>query len=220
MSCPDIKLQLLQKRIMGKPLKREDRVFLLNQGICPKCQKRAVEPNRKMCYECLGHERDRYHQRKAEGSLKKKIVCGNSRKMSEYYRRKEAGLCTKCGQRKAEQGLLCNRCYAKYRTKQVARQDDIRRSERPAYGRCYICGTEELYDGHKVCRLCYEKRLETLPAMWAHMDNSYFRSQNDLEYTMRNSDKQKGDRLSGKMHIGAFGKYERKHESQMAGQIL
>ena len=77
----------------------------------------------------------------------------------------------------------------KYRVKQVARQDDIQRSERPAYGRCYICGAEGLYEGHKVCRPCYEKRLETFPAMWANRDNSYFRSQNDLEYAIRNSEK-------------------------------
>lgn len=187
MSCPDIKLQLLQKRIMGKPLKREDRAFLLSLGICPRCQKRAIEPNKKMCYECLGHERDRYHQRKADGSLEKKRIRNSERKMSEYYRRKETGLCTRCGKRRAEHGLLCNRCYVKYRIKQVARQDDIQRSERPSYGRCYICDAEELYDGHKVCRLCYEKRLKTMPAMWANMDNSFFRSQNDLEYAMRNS---------------------------------
>ena len=92
MSCPDIKLQLLHKMSMG--IKKEDRLFLLSQGICPVCQKRAVEPNRRMCLECLGHERDRYHRRKKEGSLKKKMARNNSRKMSEYYRRKEAGLCT------------------------------------------------------------------------------------------------------------------------------
>lgn len=186
MSCPDIKLQLLQKMIMG--VKKEDRLFLLSQGICPVCQKHAVEPNRRMCLECLGRERDRYHRRKAEGGLEKKIVRINSRKMSEYYRRKEAGLCTRCGQRGAEHGLLCNRCYVKYRVKQVARRCDIQRPERPAYGRCYICGVEGLYEGHKVCRSCYEKRLETLPAMWANKDNSYFRSQNDMEYAMRNSE--------------------------------
>lgn len=185
MSCPDTKLQLLQKMIMG--MTKQGREFLLSQGICPQCQKRAVEPHRKACYECLARERDRYYKRRADGSLAKKSARNGVRKMEEYYRRKEAGICTRCGKKSAEHGLLCNRCYVKYRAKEIARRNNIHRSERPAYGKCYICGAEELYDGHKVCKACYEKRLKTLPAMWANRDNSYFRSQNDLEFAMRNS---------------------------------
>lgn len=157
----------------------------MNNGICPQCQKRTVEPNRKACYECLARERDRYLRRKSNGTLALKLARGNARKMTEYYRRKQAGICTKCGQRSAAHGLLCNQCYTKSRIKQAARQNDIHRSERPAYGRCYICGAEELYAEHKVCKSCYEQRLKTLPSMWAHMDSSYFRSRNDLEFAKK-----------------------------------
>lgn len=170
-------------------LKKDERDFLLRQGICPRCQKRAVEPNKHACYECLGRERDRYHRRKAEGILDKKCAQDNSRKMTEYYKRKRDGICTRCGKRNAQYGLLCGRCYSKYRSKQLMKQDDIQRSERPSYGRCYICGNYGLYDCHRVCKECYETRMKTLPAMWANMDNSYFRSQNDLEFAMRNSKK-------------------------------
>lgn len=170
-------------------LKKSGRDFLLKQGICPQCQKRAVEPNKHACYECLGRERDRYQRRKAEGSLNKKCTKDNSRKMTEYYNRKRAGICTRCGKMNAQYGLLCGGCYSKYRSKQLMKQYDIQRSERPSYGRCYICGNDGLYDGHRVCKECYETRMKTLPAMWANMDNSYFRSQNDLEFAMRNSKK-------------------------------
>lgn len=168
-------------------LDKSGRDFLLGQGICPQCQKRAIEPNKHACYECLGRARDRYHQRKADGSLKKKQIRANERKMSEYYSRKEKGICVKCGKCEAQHGVLCNRCYTVRRSKQISKQDDIQRSERPDYGRCYICGAEGLYDGHNVCKDCYETRMKTIPIMLANMNNSYFRSQNDLEFAMRNS---------------------------------
>lgn len=184
MSCPDIKLQLLQKNKVGTTTKR-DRDFLISVGICPQCQKRPLEPNKKMCYECLGRARDRYHERKANGSLQKKLTRNNERKMAAYYERKKAGICTKCGKQSAVHGLLCNRCYMKYRSKQVQKKLDIDRSERVSHGMCYICGEKELYEKHRVCQKCYEKRLETLPAMWARIDNSYFRMQNDLMHVKK-----------------------------------
>lgn len=172
--------------VIGVGTTKEDRDFLIGVGICPQCRKRPLEPNRKMCYECLGRERDRYHARKAGGSLQKKLIRNNERKMTVYYERKEAGICTKCGKASAVQGLLCNRCYMKYRSKQIQNRSDIHRFERPAHGMCYICGKKELYEKHQTCKACYETRLKTLPAMWAGMDNSYFRTQNDLMYVKNN----------------------------------
>lgn len=169
---------------MGKPLTKKDRDFLLSMGICPNCQKRAIEPNKHACYECLGRERDRYHRRKADGSLDKKCAQDNSRKMTVYYRRKRDGICTRCGKRNAQCGLLCGRCYSKYRSKQLLKQDDIQRSERPAYGRCYICGADELYEGHKVCKSCYETRMKTIPAMLENKNNAHYRSRNDLDFML------------------------------------
>ena len=154
-------------------------------GICPQCQKNPVEPNRHSCYECLGRERDRYYERRKNGKLQKKLDQDSQRKKIEYNRRKKSGLCTTCGKKQKQNGLLCASCYVKYRSKAAKKRQEIDRSERVSYGMCYICGANELYENHHVCRKCYQVRQRTLPAMWSNMNNEYFKSQNNLEYAMR-----------------------------------
>lgn len=163
----------------------EERKMYLSIGICPSCHKRPVEPDKCACFECLGRERDRYYRKRQEGSYKQ--VADTQRKRRVAEERREKGICYRCGKHKVSGGGLCGTCKAKsMRYRQKYRQD-IERSERPNYGRCYICGKEELHENHKVCKACYERRMQTLPAMLANADNSYFRSQNDLDYAVRQS---------------------------------
>lgn len=148
----------------------------LDIGICPRCRKRPVEPNKRACYECLALDRDRYKRKRQNGSYDQKADTERKRRQAEERRKK--GLCYRCGKYPAEG--LCGRCKAKAARYREKYSQDIKRSERPSYGRCYICGKQELYEGHKVCKKCYQKRLETIPDMLAVQDHEYFDGLNRL----------------------------------------
>ena len=162
--------------------KSEERQLYLSIGICPRCKKNPVEPNRHACYECLGYDRDRYYKSRKNGTYKKQAA-DTERKRIVREKRKSQGLCYRCGKRKADG--LCEICKAKAKRYRDKTRCNIERSERSSYGLCYICGKNELYDGHKVCKSCYEKRLETIPAMLASQNNEYFKSLNNLSYVKR-----------------------------------
>lgn len=159
-------------------MNKQDRDFYISIGICPKCKRRPLEVNRKMCYECLGRERDRYYHRKNFGILDDQSKKKNEHKMQIYYERKQNGICTRCGKKEAQHGLLCNRCYSTCRVRAVSKVSDIDRSERPSYGICYICGKAPVINGKKVCERCYETRMKTMPKMWERRNNEYFKRLN------------------------------------------
>lgn len=170
----------------------EERKMYLSIGICPICHKHSVEPNKRACLECLGREQDRYMKLRAAGKYNQATDTRRKRIVAEE--RRKNGLCYRCGKHEVSGGGLCGMCKAKARRYRERKRKNIGRSERPYYGRCYICGKEELYENHKVCKDCYEKRLQSLPAMWANMDNSYFKEQNDLDYAIRKLKKQEREK--------------------------
>lgn len=125
-------------------------------GICVVCGKRETEPNRVSCFECL--ERDRRYM----AMKRKKGLCDNNKinqaHRNLYAKRKEEGICTKCGKRKATNGILCLDCYVKSRRNRNEKKDGILRMERPNYGMCYFCGNPVFSDKH-VCQCCYDRLL-------------------------------------------------------------
>lgn len=152
--------------------RRASRQYKKMIGQCVRCSN-AAEPGKTLCLECMGSENDKYHD-----SGKKK---DQGAKMRTYYERKESGICTRCGKRDKEKGLLCGRCYGKYRAKKEAKRCDILRSERLSYGLCYVCGKPKMTD-RNVCESCYEVRKQTIPAMIAVTNNDYFRQLNGLVF--------------------------------------
>ena len=157
----------------------EDRKFYLSMGICPRCRKNPVEPNRHSCYECLDDERLRYRKSRENGTYtKQKADTKRKRELAE--KRRSQGLCYRCGKHKADG--LCKSCKVKAKSYRDKRRCNIERSERPNYGFCYICGKKELYDGHKVCESCYETRLKCMEAAWANPGNEYFKELNHLVF--------------------------------------
>ncbi len=140
-------------------------------GQCVRCSN-AAEPGKTLCLECLGRDSDRYHASERKS---------NETKMVRYYERKENGICTRCGKNPKKKGLLCGRCYGKFRSKQIAKRSDILRHERPSYGLCYICGEPKMTD-RNVCESCYKIRQQTVPAMVAIANSEYFRKLNGLVF--------------------------------------
>lgn len=169
-------------------LRKQNREYHKKIGICTHCGKNPAEPNKKLCYECLGAFQDSYAAKRRTDEQREKDRLRKKRLKDE---RIEKGLCPKCGKYKSINGGLCQRCKAylkKYRDK---KRCDLQRSERPDYGICYICGKNPIMKGKRVCESCYEVRLKTLPAMWENMNNDYFRQLNYARYCMINQRKEK-----------------------------
>ena len=64
------------------------------------------------------------------------------------------------------------------------RRQDILRSERPDYGKCYICG-KPVMDGKGVCPECYQKRLESISKIMYMPVNPTWRKESDLRWEQR-----------------------------------
>lgn len=158
-------------------IRRENNAYKKKIGICPRCGNKS-EPNKTLCYECIGKEQDRYYEKERNDDIRAK---DREKKKMLKGQRLSCGLCPKCGKEQTIDNGLGKKCRAylyKYRERN---RHDINRSERVSYGYCYICG-EQAIDGRGVCQKCYEKRLETLPSMWENMNNEYFKKLNDLHY--------------------------------------
>lgn len=131
-------------------------------GICTVCRKRKAEPGKSQCFECLEKDRLRKAAYRKEGKITNEYIASEHRKA--YQKRKEAGMCTRCGKKIAKVGLVCTECYARRSRKQAEKYDGIARFERPDYGLCYFCG-EETLEGKSVCGKCYGRYLEMTKKM-------------------------------------------------------
>ena len=90
---------------------REHRQWYLSHKICPRCGKNDLMGDETICPECRAksvnnslknREKDEYN------------VYQRNWSKSTYQKRKESGICTRCGKRKATQGLTtCAMCRAR-----------------------------------------------------------------------------------------------------------
>lgn len=135
---------------------KDEYEFYKGLGICVNCLKEKAQKGYTRCLACRMAERE---QEIARGRKKE---YDKEKYKQKRLLRKQDGLCTKCGCRKAVKGLLCSRCYSyqvRYRKRNMK---DISRSERVSHGLCYICGKESLMEGKRVCCSCYSKRMESM----------------------------------------------------------
>lgn len=73
---------------------------------------------------------------------------------SVYYKRKELGVCVRCGKEKERKDIvMCNACHEK-----VSREVEERKKKYLELGLCPKCGTEYLVGDEKMCFNCREKR--------------------------------------------------------------
>ena len=138
---------------------REERAFLKSIGICPRCRKNMIFEGENTCPECKAYntngatrlrEKDRENYNEKQKVLHKKI----------YDQRKENGLCTRCGKRKADYGYFtCGVCRSKDRKRRRAKYGKPDRQERFNQGLCYFCDNP-VKEGYKVCEYHYQKNVE------------------------------------------------------------
>lgn len=145
-------------------------------GICTHCRHEKAEPGKTLCLACMMDNR----QYKSKKDMDKQ----NAKSMSQYYSRKSSGLCVVCGKRPQEHGLKCKKCAAKIKMRSDRRRQDILRSERPDYGKCYICG-KPVMAGKKVCPECYATRIKSISKIMCLPISDAWRKESDLRWEKR-----------------------------------
>ena len=128
----------------------ETRAFCRSVGICPVCQKNKLFGDERNCPECRAKN---YARNLKQPKTIRRIN-------TTYYKRKKLGLCVKCGDKPPEYNkTMCKRCLIKEQNRAKdyrAKQAEIPRNERIAYGLCYICG-EKLDRYGSLCKKCSDR---------------------------------------------------------------
>lgn len=163
-----------------KKYSQEERKFLLDIRICPKCKKNSLFGTEKTCIECLAE----ISKKRSEGKIKRKKY-NKQQYILRISRMKENGICRGCSHRKVEVGkTYCSICLQKKRERAkqyLVEKNEINiidRHERPNYGLCYFCGNELDRNG-RSCQKCAEKMTSNLP-LDRGGKNEYWRQQNKL----------------------------------------
>ena len=157
---------------------KERRQWYLQSGICQLCGKEKLYGSEKYCPECRAKRANQSEKQREKDRERYNKMCSDIRKRN-YLKRKEEGLCTRCGKRKSETGKLCVLCHEKrknYSQSKRSKENLIPRVERVSFGLCYTCGSKLDRRG-RVCEKCANKMSNNLPAIrgggghWAK-DNS------------------------------------------------
>lgn len=80
----------------------------MKRGICPVCHVNPIMGEERSCPECRAY-RSVWLKEYPKG-IEYNNKCKEMAK-ERYRKRKESGLCTYCGTKKAERGTKCNECY-------------------------------------------------------------------------------------------------------------
>ena len=131
----------------------------LARGLCPKCGREPLAPERRLCAPCgekrRESERARYAAATAAGELyggrdpdgRRRIARERSKR--RLHARRDAGRCTRCGRRPPVEGAtVCEPCRDARRT---AEREQY--AARRAAGLCGRCG-QGAFDGESRCGRC------------------------------------------------------------------
>ena len=92
---------------------KEERIFWQQLKICPACHKNHLYDGAKECFECrayFANYANRYYATHKD-AIKARLIEGRK---NLYKRRKEQGLCPRCGSKFIKPGKVsCYRCLAK-----------------------------------------------------------------------------------------------------------
>ncbi len=131
-----------------------DYEWLTEMGLCHKCRKNKVAPNRKFCFDCL----DKIHEDNARRYDSEKAKEYQSKRRKIYQEKKEKGICVRCN-KKATHGMYCYEHYIKAHRRNIERAKNAKAArhgrglipvERKNNGLCLWCG-EKAINGTNVC---------------------------------------------------------------------
>lgn len=157
---------------------RETRKFLIEQGFCPECRINKLYGAEHICPEC-----------KAQKTLYKKPTTEKQKEQMKQYAkttyqyRKENGICTRCGKRKAEDGKKkCRIClnHDSYLHRKKNLQKENINEFREKNHLCYTCGRKNDVKTGKLCSKCLKRCEENGRKSSGSGNNSYWIEQNRL----------------------------------------
>lgn len=147
-------------------------------GLCPHCANERVAKGKAACLNCLSINAETAQKRRDSFTPEQKQRADKLSKDSHkklYDERKAAGICVKCGKRKARQGRVrCAICLnreniaAEKHRRKIGRKPHFMLTEHDV---CYICGGKPL-PGKRLCAVHYEIAMKNLEKANANMDNS------------------------------------------------
>ena len=134
---------------------KDDVKRLIELGFCRVCQKNKTVPNSSYCDACLQRMYVYNRQRYIDNPEYFREANRNSqRKM--YRNRKENGICTRCGKRKAKEGKAkCQICLNEDAERHAIRYEGITCSDRAELGICRFCDNP-VKDGYRTCEKHYQ----------------------------------------------------------------
>lgn len=139
---------------------KKDRVWYIENGICPVCRKQKLFGDERSCLECSA-KNYAFQQRYDKETLRKreKKYAGRRKEIREEYFKN--GICFHCRKRKIEEGKKkCRFCLDKDAELHRNRRVNLRNVQ-VAKGMCYQCIKEKATKG-KLCESCYNKAVENL----------------------------------------------------------
>ena len=170
---------------------RENRQWYLSHKICPRCKKNDLMGNETICPECRAKETNTTLKNR-----KKDEYNAYQRKLSKsiYQKRKESGICTRCGKRKATQGFTtCAMCRERDNETRRIRKGTSERSDRESRGLCFFCNNP-VKKGYKVCEYHYQINLNNLSkARETNESQEYIKSIKKIQYRSVNNGRNKVD---------------------------
>lgn len=170
---------------------KENREWYLSHRICPRCKKNDLMGDETICPECRAKEINTTLKNR-----KKDEYNAYQRKLSKsiYQKRKESGICTRCGKRKATQGFTtCAMCRERDNETRRIRKGTSERSDRESRGLCFFCNNP-VKKGYKVCEYHYQINLNNLSkAMETNESQEYIKSIKKIQYRSVNNGRNKVD---------------------------
>lgn len=136
---------------------RETRKWYLEHNICPICRKNDLLGDETICPECRAQSTNNILSKRNRSEYN---AYHSEWSRNTYRKRKELGICVKCGKRKAtEANVTCALCRSKYNETRRARARTSDRSDRIKNGVCYFCNNP-VKEGYKVCEKHYKMNVE------------------------------------------------------------
>ena len=170
---------------------KENREWYLSHRICPRCKKNDLMGDETICPECRAKEINTTLKNR-----KKDEYNAYQRKLSKsiYQKRKESGICTRCGKRKATQGFTtCAMCRERDNETRRIRKGTSERSDRESRGLCFFCNNP-VKKGYKVCEYHYQINLNNLSkARETNESQEYIKSIKKIQYRSVNNGRNKVD---------------------------
>lgn len=121
------------------------RSWYKQHGICPECGQREGFNGGVLCFECREKNQQKNIKYQSDPVRRERYnKTANARKNRQYYERKSAGMCTRCGKVKQEKGQLCFSCWRKrQKQREKAKSGRLRRGmhfrDRIERGVCMYC---------------------------------------------------------------------------------